>query len=88
MLYYTIYVKNLHNGTGYIDVGLEDDELLKDYQHFLDVGLQPHKLYALAKMPGSSGTGWFTINLSEVAGMTVTPPQKSILKTAPPKETQ
>ena len=75
MLYYTIYVKNLHNGTGYIDVGLEDDQLLKDFQHYLDVGLLTHKLYPLAQVAGTSGSGWFTINLSEVAAVTVTPPR-------------
>ncbi len=77
MLYYTIYVKNLENGTGYIDIPLEDDQLLRDYQQFLDVGLRPHKLYPLAKVPGSGGTGYFTINVEEVAAMTVTPPQRS-----------
>ena len=75
MLYYTIYVKNLNNGTGYIDVALQDDQLLSDYQHFLDVGLAGHKLYPLAS-PGQGGS--FAINMAEVAAMTVTPPQKSL----------
>ncbi len=76
MLYYTIYVKNLNNGTGYIDVGLQDDQLLQDYEHYLDVGLASHKAYPLAgASTGESGS--FTINMAEIAAITVTPPQKA-----------
>lgn len=77
MLYYTIYLKNLHNSTGYIDIGLEDDTLLRDYQHFLDVGLLSHKIYPLPSIGKTGNAGVFLINFSEVMAMTVTPPQKA-----------
>lgn len=77
MLYYTIYVKNLNNGTGYIDVALEDDQLLLDYQHYLDVGLASHKLYPLASLGPGSERGLFVINMAEVAAITTAPPQKA-----------
>lgn len=77
MLYYTIYVQNLHNGTGYIDVGLEDDQLLKDYQTYLDVGLRTHKTYRVATPAGKAGqSGTFAINLTQVIAITTTPPNR------------
>ena len=76
MLYYTIYVKNLNNSTGYIDVSLADDQLMKDFQTFLDVNIRPHKSYKLATPAGTDGEGAFAINLSEVIGITVVPPAK------------
>ena len=77
MLYYTIYVQNLHNGTGYIDVGLEDDQLLKDYQTYLDVGLRTHKTYKVATAGGKPGqSGTFAINVTQVIAITTTPPNR------------
>ncbi len=76
MLYYTLFVKNLHNGTGYIDIALETDELLRDFQQYLDVGLLSHKLYPLAR-GGNNAGGFFCINLAEVAAVTVAPPQRA-----------
>ena len=70
MIYYTIYVKRLNNGVGYIDVGLEDDQLLKDYQQYLDIGVRPHKSYKLAHAGTSDGGGLFTIDMSEVTAIT------------------
>lgn len=74
MLYYTIYVKNLNNGTGYIDVALADDQLLKDYMQLLDVNVKPCRYYEMAAPPNVHGkpvapTGKFLINLSEVTAM-------------------
>ncbi len=79
MLYYTIYVKGLNNGTGYIDVALADDQLLKDYINFLDVGLRPVRSYVLttpAKAQGKpvASSGVFVINLADVTGITVIAP--------------
>ena len=75
MLYYTIYVKGLNNQTGYIDVALADDLLLKDYQIFLDIGLKAHKPYQLADAAGSRGKcGQFIIDLACIAAVTVNPP--------------
>ena len=74
MVYYTIFVKNLHNSTGYIDVSLEDDQLMKDFQQFLDVNIRPHKSYRLASPSGVHGGGSFAINLSDVIAITVVPP--------------
>jgi hypothetical protein len=71
MVYYTIYAKNLHTPTGYIDVALEDDQLLKDYLQFLDVGLRAHRSYRLVNPGGERGqNGQFIINLAEVAAIT------------------
>jgi len=55
MIHYTIYVKTLNNGTGYIDVGLEDDQLLQDYLQFLDIGVRSHRTYAIANAPALRG---------------------------------
>jgi hypothetical protein len=75
MLYYTIYVKNLNNSTGYIDVALPNDQLFKDYMQFLDVNVKPCRVYDLAAPASSDGkpvtpNGKFIINLSEVTAMT------------------
>lgn len=75
MLYYTIYVKNLQNGTGYIDVGLEDEQLLKDFQQYLDVGLRAHRPYKMATPQGTPGSGGvFSINMAEVIGIMTAKP--------------
>lgn len=75
MLYYTIYVKGLNNQTGYIDVALEDDQLLKDYLIFLDIGLKAHKPYPLATVSGSKGkAGQFIIDLAVIAAITLNSP--------------
>jgi hypothetical protein len=75
MIYYTIYIKNLHNGTGYIDVALEDDQLLRDFASYLDVGIRPHRPYLMANPAGARGTaGQFVLNIAEVVAiMTSTP---------------
>ena len=78
MLYYTIYVKNLNNTTGYIDVALENDQLLKDYMQLLDVNVKPCRYYELAALPDAQGkpsvpSGKFLINLSEVTAITTVP---------------
>ena len=70
MIYYTIYVKRLNNGVGYIDVGLEDDRLLKDFEQYLDIGVRPHRSYKLAHVGTSDGGGLFTIDMAEVTAIT------------------
>ena len=73
MIYYTIYVKGLNNQTGYIDIALEDDQLLKDFAIFLDIGIKPHKPYKVANVPGARGKlGQFSIDLTTIAAITVT----------------
>ena len=75
MVYYTIYAKNLHTTTGYIDVALEDDQLLKDFLQFLDLGLRAHRTYRLVNPGGERGSqGQFVINLTEVAAITTITP--------------
>jgi hypothetical protein len=75
MLYYTIYVKGLNNQTGYIDVALADDQLLKDYMIFLDIGLKAHKSYPVAEAAGSRGkSSQFIIDLACIAAITLNPP--------------
>jgi len=75
MIYYTIYVKNLSNGTGYIDVALEDDQLLKDYLQFLDIGMKAHRTYKVVNAAGAKGaSGLFTLNLAEVSAITTIKP--------------
>ena len=79
MLYYTIFVKGLNNGTGYIDVALGDDQLLRDYLQYLDVGIKAHRTYVLATPPKTSGksggaSGVFTVDLTTVSAITVLRP--------------
>ncbi|HXI53148.1 MAG TPA: hypothetical protein VNH84_16645 [Candidatus Saccharimonadales bacterium] len=75
MIYYTVFVKGLNNSTGYIDVALADDQLLKDFLQYLDVGIKPHRSYAVTAPPKAQGkqistTGVFVINLSDVTAIT------------------
>lgn len=77
MLYYTIYVKGLNNGTGYIDVALPDDQLMKDFVQMLDVNVKPVRTYPMASQGVErekpvANDGKFVINLSEVTAITVT----------------
>lgn len=75
MIYYTIYVKGLNNQTGYIDVALEDDQLMKDYLIFLDINLKAHKPYQIANVASGPGkSGHFIIDLACVAAITVNLP--------------
>lgn len=76
MIYYTVFVKGLNNSTGYIDVALGDDQLLKDFLQYLDVGIKPHRSYAVTSPPKAGSqvramaTGVFVINLSDVTAIT------------------
>ena len=79
MIYYTIYLKSLANGSGYIDVALADDQLFKDYMQYLDIGIKPVKHYVVTMPPKAHGkpvasTGLFSINLSEIAAITTVKP--------------
>jgi len=79
MIYYTIYVKNLQNGSGYIDIALADDQLMKDFTQYLDVGIKSNRTYSMTAPPDSQGKpvvsqGIFAINLSEVAAITTLKP--------------
>jgi len=73
MLYYTIYVKGLNNQTGYIDVALEDDALVKDYLIFLDIGLKAHKAYPIANIGAKGKSGQFMIDIACIAAITLNP---------------
>lgn len=90
MIYYAIYVKNLHNGTGYIDVALADDQLLKDFKQFLDCNIKPDRSYAVTAPPDAHGkpvqsTGTFVINLAEVIAISIMKPDSTPV-TLPPSE--
>jgi hypothetical protein len=79
MIYYTIYLKSLSNGCGYIDVALADDQLFKDYLQYLDVGIKPIRTYTVAMPPRAQGkpvanSGLFSINLSEITAITTVKP--------------
>jgi hypothetical protein len=75
MLYYTIYMKGLQNGSGYIDVALESDDLLKDYTAYLDMGMKNQKTYNLVD-PGKTGKrpGRFAVSLSDIIAITIAYP--------------
>ena len=79
MIYFTIYLKGLHTSTGYVDVALENDDLLKDYQNYLDMGIKTHKSYPIAD-PGKRGAmieakaSRFVVNLTEIMAITVIHP--------------
>ena len=79
MIYYTIFVKGMNNGTGYIDVALADEQLLNDFIQYLDIGIKAHRTYQvteLAKAPGkpAATTGVFAINLSDVTAISTLRP--------------
>jgi hypothetical protein len=79
MIYYTIYVKNLQNGSGYIDIALADDQLMKDFTQYLDVNIKSNRTYAMTAPPDSQGKpvvsqGTFAINLSDVSAISVLRP--------------
>jgi hypothetical protein len=76
MLYYTIYLRNLNNGTGYVDVALEDDQLLKDFSQYLDIGVRPHRAYNMTSPAGAGGpAGQFALNIAEVLAITTSSPK-------------
>ena len=88
MLYYTIYVKGLNNDTGYVDVALPDDQLLKDFVQMLDVNVKPVRTYPMAapsveREKPVAEAGKFVINLSDVTAITVTTPDSKPV-TLPP----
>lgn len=90
MLYYTIYVRNLNNGTGYIDVALADEQLLRDFVQTLDVNVKPVRTYPMATPSDERGkpvaeAGKFVINLSDVTAVSVTTPDGKPV-TLPPSE--
>ncbi len=88
MVYFTVYLKNLNNATGYVDTALMDDQLMRDYLQFLDIGVKAHRAYAVVD-PGANDApvGIFAVNLADVAAITVTVPRQDIqpeLFSAPP----
>jgi hypothetical protein len=90
MIYYTIYVKNLSNDTGYIDVALTDDQLLKDFLQYLDCNIKSCRSYTMTAPSGAEGrpvqtTGTFAINLSEVVAINIMKPDSTPV-TLPPSE--
>ena len=86
MIYYTIYVKDLNNGMGYIDVALEDDQLLRDFQQYLDIGVRPHRSYKMAPTPGVQNEhGLFTVDFTSISAITSIYPDKGKAK---PRETE
>jgi hypothetical protein len=85
MIYYTIYLKQLNNDTGYIDVGLEDDLLFKDFLTYLDIGMKSHHAYRLANPATPEGqAGLFAIDLSTIAAITTAPPVSHRAGARPP----
>ncbi|MEY2407843.1 MAG: hypothetical protein QOF48_513 [Verrucomicrobiota bacterium] len=75
MIYYTIYLKQLNTDTGYIDVGLEDDQLFKDFLTYLDIGMKSHRTYRLSNPATPEGqAGLFAIDLSSIHAITTAPP--------------
>ena len=75
MVYFTVYLKQLSNDTGYIDVGLIDDQLMKDYLTYLDIGMKSHRTYRLANPANPEGDGGlFAIDLTSIAAITLSPP--------------
>lgn len=76
MVYFTIYLKNLNNGTGYVDTALADDQLMRDYLQFLDINVKAHRAYAVVDGASNDApVGVFAVNLADVAAITATVPQ-------------
>ncbi len=85
MIYYTIYLKQLNNDTGYIDVGLEDDQLFKDFLTFLDIGMKSHRTYPLSNPATPEGhAGLFAIDLAAITAITTAPPVSHRASARPP----
>ena len=77
MVYFTVYLKNLNNGTGYVDTALADDQLMRDFLQFLDLGIKAHRAYAVVDGAASDApVGIFAVNLADVAAITATAPQQ------------
>ena len=77
MVYFTVYLKNLNNGTGYVDTSLADDQLMRDYLQFLDIGVKAHKAYAVVDGANNdTPVGVFAVNLADVAAITATVPRQ------------
>ncbi len=77
MVYFTVYLKNLNNGTGYVDTALADDQLMRDYLQFLDIGVKAHKAYAVVDAANHDApVGVFAVNLADVAAITATVPRQ------------
>lgn len=77
MVYFTIYLKNLNNGTGYVDTALADDQLMRDYLQFLDINVKAHRAYAVVDGASNDApVGVFAVNLADVAAITATVPQQ------------
>lgn len=79
LTYYTVYLRGLANGTGYVDLALSDDQLFKDFLQYLDVGIKPVRTYAIALPPKADGrpvaqSGQFAVNFSEVIAITTVKP--------------
>ncbi|MEN9574909.1 MAG: hypothetical protein RL514_2764 [Verrucomicrobiota bacterium] len=85
MVYFTIYLKNLNNGTGYVDTALADDQLMRDYLQFLDIGVKAHRAYAVVDGAASAApVGIFAVNLADVAAITATAPPAPPAAAEPP----
>lgn len=77
MVYFTVYLKNLNNGTGYVDTALADDQLMRDYLQYLDIGMKAHKAYAVVDAANDDApVGVFAVNLADVAAITATVPRQ------------
>jgi len=77
MVYFTVYLKNLNNGTGYVDTALADDQLMRDFLQYLDIGVKAHRAYAVVDAAASDQpVGVFAVNLADVAAITATVPRQ------------
>ncbi len=77
MVYFTVYLKNLNNSTGYVDTALADDQLMRDYLQFLDIGVKAHRAYAVVDGAANDApVGVFAVNLADVAAITATVPRQ------------
>ena len=79
MVYFTVYLKNLNNGSGYVDTALADDQLMRDYLQYLDIGVKAHKAYAVVDGANNDApVGVFAVNLADVAAITATVPRQEL----------
>lgn len=83
MVYFTVYLKNLNNGSGYVDTALADDQLMRDYLQYLDIGVKAHKAYAVVDGANHDApVGVFAVNLADVAAITATVPRQEVQPTS------
>lgn len=60
-MYYRIYLRNFHGRDGYLEVGLQNDEIVRDFEVYLR-----GETYTVRRYPLKEGEGSLCIDFHEV----------------------